>query len=55
VVNLFDEPRLNHHTAVRSGVLAAESGELLSRFFAERREHRRSGRLPAEDSDDDTP
>jgi tRNA(adenine34) deaminase len=53
VVNLFDEPRLNHHTAVRSGVLADESAALLSRFFAERREHQRSGRLPAgEDSDD---
>jgi tRNA(adenine34) deaminase len=55
VVNLFDEPRLNHHTAVRSGVLADESAALLSRFFAERREHRRSGRLPAgEDGDDAT-
>jgi tRNA(adenine34) deaminase len=53
VVNLFDEPRLNHHTAVRSGVLADEAGELLSRFFAERREHRRSGRLPAGEEGDD--
>jgi tRNA(adenine34) deaminase len=55
VVNLFDEPRLNHHTAVRAGVLADESAALLSRFFAERREHQKSGRLPAsEDSDDAT-
>ena len=53
VVNLFDEPRLNHHTAVRSGVLAEESAALLSRFFAERREHRKSGRLPASEDDDD--
>ncbi len=53
VVDLFDEPRLNHHTTVRGGVLAADAGLLLSRFFAERRELRRSGRLPAEDSDAD--
>ncbi len=53
VVNLFNEPRLNHHTAVRSGVLAEESAALLSRFFAERREHRKSGRLPASEDDDD--
>jgi tRNA(adenine34) deaminase len=53
VVDLFAEPRLNHHTAVRGGVLAAESGALLSRFFAERREHRRAGRLPAAEPGDD--
>jgi tRNA(adenine34) deaminase len=53
VVDLFAEPRLNHHTAVRGGVLADESGAMLSRFFAERREHRRAGRLPAESVDDD--
>ena len=52
VVNLFAEPRLNHHTEVRAGVLATESGSLLSRFFAERRELKRSGRLPA-DADDE--
>jgi tRNA(adenine34) deaminase len=53
VVSLFDEPRLNHHTAVRAGVLAEESATLLSRFFAERREHQRSGRLPAGEMGDD--
>ena len=37
VVNLFDETRLNHHTEVSGGVLAAECGALLSDFFAERR------------------
>jgi tRNA(adenine34) deaminase len=52
VVDLFAEPRLNHHTEVRGGVLAADSGALLSTFFAERRELRRSGRLPEEDGDD---
>jgi tRNA(adenine34) deaminase len=46
VVNLFDEIRLNHHAAVAGGVLAEECGGLLSRFFAERRELKRSGALP---------
>jgi tRNA(adenine34) deaminase len=52
VIDLFAEPRLNHHTQVRGGVLAAESGQLLSKFFSERRELKRSGSLPA-DADDD--
>nr|AIA14529.1 Cytidine and deoxycytidylate deaminase zinc-binding region [uncultured bacterium] len=33
VVNLFEEQKLNHHTQVVSGVLAAECGQLLSDFF----------------------
>jgi len=37
VIDLFAEPRLNHHTRVASGVLAAECGALLSAFFASRR------------------
>lgn len=37
VLNLFDEPRLNHHTEIQGGVLAAECGTMLSAFFAERR------------------
>ncbi|WP_124950045.1 tRNA adenosine(34) deaminase TadA [Sulfuriferula thiophila] len=37
VLNLFDEPRLNHHTEIQGGVLAAECGAMLSAFFAERR------------------
>ena len=37
VVNLFAEKKLNHHTDVIAGVLAQECGDLLSRFFAERR------------------
>src|SRR5215831_6996638 len=37
VVDLFAEGRLNHHTEVASGVRAAESGKLLSDFFAARR------------------
>lgn len=37
VVDLFAEPRLNHHAEVASGVRAAECGALLSQFFAQRR------------------
>lgn len=37
VVNLFDEPRLNHHTQVQGGVLADAASSLLRAFFAERR------------------
>ena len=38
VVDLFAEPRLNHHATVTGGVLAAECGALLSAFFGARRE-----------------
>ena len=37
VVDLFAVPRLNHHTRVVGGVLAAECGRVLSAFFAGRR------------------
>lgn len=51
VVDLFAQPRLNHHTEVRGAVLAEESQRLLSSFFVERRELKRQGTLPA-DADD---
>lgn len=37
IINLFQEKRLNHHTEVIGGILAAECGSMLSNFFAERR------------------
>lgn len=37
IVDLFAEQRLNHHAQVTRGVLAQECGELLSDFFAARR------------------
>ncbi len=37
VVDLFAEGRLNHHTEVTGGVLAADAGRLLSDFFAAKR------------------
>ena len=51
VVDLFAQPKLNHHTEVRGQVLAEESRRLLSSFFVERRELKRQGTLPA-DADD---
>jgi tRNA(adenine34) deaminase len=44
VVDLFGEPRLNHHTEVVSGVLPDECGKILRDFFAERREQFRNRR-----------
>ena len=37
IVDLFADKRINHHTEVAGGVLAAEAGKLLSEFFATRR------------------
>ena len=53
VVDLFSEPRLNHHARVTGGVLATECGQQLSTFFADRRRAARAisafvgGALPA--------
>jgi len=37
VVNLMEEPKLNHHCEVSNGLLATECGALLSAFFKLRR------------------
>jgi tRNA(adenine34) deaminase len=37
VIDVFAEPRLNHHARVEGGVREAACAELLSRFFAARR------------------
>ena len=37
VIDLFAEPRLNHHASVTAGVRASECAALLTRFFDERR------------------
>jgi tRNA(adenine34) deaminase len=44
VLNLFEEPRLNHHTELIGGVLADASAELLRDFFGERRRQYRERR-----------
>ncbi|MGY8527373.1 tRNA adenosine(34) deaminase TadA [Paracidovorax citrulli] len=46
VLDLFAEARLNHQTAVRGGVLAAECGQLLRDFFAARRRARKPAIAP---------
>ncbi len=54
VVDLFANPKLNHHTEVAGGVLGDECGALLREFFAERREQyrQRRGERSAEDIGD---
>jgi tRNA(adenine34) deaminase len=37
VLNLFEEPRLNHHAKIEGGLLAEECAKVLSDFFAARR------------------
>ena len=37
VINLMNEPKLNHHCDVISGVLAQECGAVLTEFFKQRR------------------
>lgn len=37
VLDLYAEPRLNHHAEIVGGVLAEECGALVSAFFAEKR------------------
>lgn len=37
VINLMNEPKLNHHTEVVGGILALECGAVLSEFFRQRR------------------
>ncbi len=47
VVDLFAEPKLNHHAQVTGGVMAERCSKVLTEFFVERRELRRDGLLPA--------
>jgi tRNA(adenine34) deaminase len=45
VVDLFAQPKLNHHTELLGGVLAEPASQLLRAFFAERRAQQRAERL----------
>lgn len=49
VLDLFAEPRLNHHTCVASGVLADAAGRQLAGFFARRRGEQRAAAHPLRD------
>ena len=51
IVNLFGEPRLNHHTTVQGGLLDDECARMLRGFFAERRAAQRAGREPGHPGD----
>jgi tRNA(adenine34) deaminase len=53
VLDLFAEPRLNHHTAVAGGVLADASARLLREFFEERRRQHRERRVATQLAGDD--
>jgi tRNA(adenine34) deaminase len=58
VLNLYAEPRLNHHAEIVGGVLAEECSALVSGFFAERRQLTKQGREdrdPSQDPDPDAP
>jgi tRNA(adenine34) deaminase len=54
VVDLFAEARLNHHATVTRGVLKDECGQLLSAFFAKRRQLtlQRRGATEQDEGDD---
>lgn len=49
VLDLFAEPRLNHHTQVQGGVLAAACGDVLQAFFRDRRNAARETAEPLRD------
>lgn len=57
VLDLFAQATLNHHTAVQGGVMEEACGDLLRRFFAERRAQQKAApRLPAlRESDEPIP
>lgn len=50
VLDLFAEPRLNHHTEVIGGVMPAACRQLLRDFFAQRRQLQRAARDAAIDA-----
>ena len=50
VLNLFTEPRLNHHTELIAGVLAEPCSQLLRDFFTQRRSLHRALRSSAAES-----
>lgn len=51
VINPFADPRLNHHSQIIGGVLADEAGQMLSAFFARRREQKKAERQAQQAAD----
>ncbi|WP_416148084.1 tRNA adenosine(34) deaminase TadA [Salipaludibacillus sp. HK11] len=48
LMNLLDEPRFNHRCPVKSGVLAEETGHLLTAFFQKIRVAKKNNRISSE-------
>ena len=46
IVDIFAEPRLNHHCEISGGVLADACAALISGFFESRRQQRRQETMP---------
>jgi tRNA(adenine34) deaminase len=55
VLNLFEQPQLNHHTELVGGVSGDACGQLLRDFFAERRERYRQRHVNADEVPEATP
>jgi tRNA(adenine34) deaminase len=53
VIDLFAQPRLNHHTEAQGGVLAEASSQLLREFFRERRAQQREPMPTGDDVETD--
>jgi len=53
VLNLFDQPALNHQTALQGGLLAKDCGALLQQFFHARRSSQRAAALQVHPLRDD--
>jgi tRNA(adenine34) deaminase len=51
VLNLFDNPQLNHHTVTEGGLLADAAGSMLRDFFVERRAAIKAAREASPDAD----
>lgn len=46
ILDVFAEPRLNHHCEIEGGVLADECAAMLTSFFESRRQQRRQETMP---------
>lgn len=42
ILNLFDEPRFNHHVEITQGILADDCSQMLKNFFAEIRKGKKA-------------
>jgi tRNA(adenine34) deaminase len=51
VIDLFSQPRLNHHTQVHGGLMAEQAGGMLREFFVQRRAEKKAERTAADDDD----